>query len=404
MFGAFSPGLSIMSIKRLLAVTALSACVVLPATGASAQSLTTLYSFKGGQDGAWPLSGLTELAGALYGSTTGGADGGGSVFRITTGGDERVIYAFKASTNGSAPYAGLLKVGGMLYGTTYLGGRVSAISAGTVFKVSSAGAETLLHSFADRGDGVHPNATMIKIGAALYGTTSQGGAYGLGTVFKITPAGAETTLYSFKGGSDGAMPEAGLLNVGGVLFGTTAAGGAGCNGGEGCGTVFRLTPAGAETVIYAFRSGSDGSQPEAGLIHVNGVLYGTTNSGGQGCDLGCGTVFKVTPSGAEAVLYAFKGGADGANPDAELTNVGGLLYGVTEGGGHECPDGLGCGTLFKLTTEGAETVVHSFTGKADGMYPGAGMINLGGTLYGTTYGGGEKDSGTVFKLATSGAQ
>jgi uncharacterized repeat protein (TIGR03803 family) len=388
-----------MASERLRAVAALYGCAILSSTCASAQTLTTLYSFKGGRDGGSPLGDLTDLGGTLYGTTSTGAKGGGAVFRVTQAGAEKVIYAFKSGADGTEPYAGLLKVDGLLYGTTYLGGRASAVSAGTVFKVTPSGVETVLHSFAASGDGDYPNAGLINLGGALYGTTSRGGAFGLGTIFKITPAGDETLLHSFKGGSDGATPAASLVNVGGVLFGTTVSGGAGCNGGNGCGTVFKVKQDGVEAVIYAFRAGSDGSQPEAGLINVNGVLYGTTNSAGNGCDLGCGTVFKVTPAGAEAVVYAFKGGTDGANPDAELTNVGGVLYGTTEGGGHECPDGLGCGTVFKVTQAGEETVVHTFTGKADGMCPGAGMTNLGGTLYGTTFAGGEKDSGTVFKLA-----
>jgi hypothetical protein len=134
---------------------------------------------------------------------------------------------------------------------------------------------------------------VIDVGGVLYGTTDSGAFY------SVTTAGAENTLHNFDGGSDGANPYSGLINVGGLLYGTTdTGGGSGCNG-EGCGTVYSITTAGAEAIVYAFKGGNDGIGPQAGLLDVGGTLYGTTVGGGGQVDCfaggSCGTVFKVKP-------------------------------------------------------------------------------------------------------------
>jgi uncharacterized repeat protein (TIGR03803 family) len=202
------------------------------------------------------------------------------------------------------------------------------------------------------------------VGGTLYGTTQTGGGtgceggVGCGTVFKVTPKGVESVLYSFQGGSDGALPLGDLINVLGTLYGTTYGGGAtgtGCANG-GCGTVFKVTLKGVESVLHSFQGGSDGANPNAGLVNVGGTLYGTTTQGGDGtgagcADGGCGTVFNVTPKGVESVLQSFAGGSDGASPSGDLINVLGTLYGTTnKGGGTGCGGpGFGCGTVFKVT-------------------------------------------------------
>jgi len=264
---------------------------------------------------------------------------------------------------------------GTLYGTTFAGG---AHAAGTVFKITKKGVAKVLHSFRSVPDGAEPLAGLIDVGGTLYGTTSAGGVTTSGTggtVFKITTAGVDTVLHSFKGGSHGALPGAGLIDVAGPLYGTTANGGTGsCSG--GCGTVFKITKAGVATVLYSFKGGSDGIDPGAGLINVAGTLYGTTIEGGANH---AGTVFKITTEGVETVLYSFQGGSDGAFPEAGLIEVGGVLYGTTSGGGSGCL-GIGCGTVFKLTTAGVETVLYSFKGGSDGADPFAGLIEVGGTV------------------------
>lgn len=211
------------------------------------------------------------------------------------------------------------------------------------------------------------------------------GSLSAGLLAPLVCAASEGVVYSFQGGSDGAIPQAGLItNVtdrlfgrSGTLYGTTSqGGGTGCTNnpgqpGPGCGTVFEVTPNGVERVLHSFAGGSDGALPSGNLINVLGTHYGTTNQGGgTGCGNfvglgpGCGTVFKVTPLGVESVLHSFQGGSDGANPNAGLVNVGGTLYGTTFiGGGTGC-GGVGCGTVFRVTPKGVESVLYSFQGAA----------------------------------------
>jgi uncharacterized repeat protein (TIGR03803 family) len=210
-------------------------------------------------------------------------------------------------------------------------------------------------------------------------------------VFKVDTTGAETVLYSFTGGADGSGPSAGLIrNSAGNLYGTTSDGGT-----SGRGVVFKLDTTGTETVLYSFTGEADGGYPSAGLIQDSaGNLYGTTEYGGASND---GVVFKVDTSGTETVLHSFRGG-DGATPFAGLIrDSAGDLYGTTYVGGAS-----GLGVVFKLNKTG-ETVLYSFTG-GDGAYPGAGLFrDSAGILYGTTLYG-ALDFGEVFMLDTTGAE
>jgi uncharacterized repeat protein (TIGR03803 family) len=286
------------------------------------------------------------------------------------------------------------------------------LSVGLLAPLVCAASEAVVYSFQGGSDGANPQASLVTNVAdrpfgrtgTLYGTTTQGGGTGCtdnpgqpgpgcGTVFEVTPNGAESVLHSFQGGSDGALPSGNLINVGGTLYGTTnQGGGTGCGNypglGPGCGTVFKVTPLGIESVLYSFKGGNDGANPSAGLVNVGSTLYGTTfGGGGTGCGgSGCGTVFRVTPQGVESVLYSFQGGSDGALPLGDLINVGGTLYGTTQfgGSGTGCSGGAGCGTVFKVTLRGAESVLYSFKGGNDGANPEGGLINVLGTLYGTT--------------------
>ncbi len=358
-------------------------------------------------DGANPRAALVNLNGTLYGTTEAGGyystkfhrHGFGTVFSVTPYGKETVLHRF-VGHDGRYPFAGLIAIDGTLYGTAEGGGRRGQ---GTVFSITPYGTETVLHQFdpVDE-DGSGPEAGLTDVDGTLYGTTSAGGAggcdgYGCGTVFSITMSGKETVIHSFGVKGEGAVPFAGLARVNGVLYGTTYSG---LYSGV-YGTVFKITPSGKETVLHAFTGGpKDGAEPWADLINVNGTLYGTTSTGGAHgksngyCNEGCGTVFSITPSGKEKVLYLFKGyPSDGAYPVARLLNVDGILYGTTSGGGAHSR-----GTIFSVTTSGAETVLHSFNG-LDGGSPQAGLINVNGTLYGTTfYGGGSYGQGTVYSL------
>jgi uncharacterized repeat protein (TIGR03803 family) len=315
-----------------------------------------------------------------------------------------VLYSFaQPERNGAEPSAGVIAdKAGNFYGTTLEGGGTQG--CGTVFKLAPDGTETVLHAFCDgAGDGRSPRAGLIADKAGnLYGTTMNGGGKSLGAVFRLAPDRTETLLYSFVGVSDGSYPEAGLiLDKGGNLYGTTRGGGT-----AGVGTVFRLAPDGTETVLYSFRGGSDGASPVAGLLADEaGNLFGTTmTGGGAGCyeNQGCGTVFRLATDGAETVLYSFQSGSDGAFPLAGLiSDSAGNLYGTTTG----CC-GESKGTVFKLAPDGTETVLHAFTGGKDGAYPRSSLIAKAGNLFGTTYaggnmsclGGGGGGCGTVFKL------
>jgi uncharacterized repeat protein (TIGR03803 family) len=364
-------------------------------------SYRVLHSFGYIGDGGRPRADLLNDKGTLYGTTVyGGSRGGGAVFAITTSGKETVLHSFAGNHHGGdggSPFAGLISVDGTFYGTTSEGG---AHDKGTVFAITPSGTETVLHSFRRlaSGDGVRPMASLLNVNGTLYGTTARGGSYtacfqGCGTVFSITMSGKERVLYNFGRSGDGVNPEASLTNTNGTLYGTTESGGA-----DGYGTVFAITTSGKETVLYSFKGGAtDGQNPYAGLINVNGKLYGTTFYGGENCSSsgGCGTVFSITSSGKETVLYSFGGSGSGVNPEASLLNVNGVLYGTAYDGGAR-----GSGAVFAITTSGTQKTLHSFGRSGDGANPEASLINVNGTLYGTTFYGGSCscDGGTVFAL------
>jgi uncharacterized repeat protein (TIGR03803 family) len=360
---------------------------------ASGQAATekTIYSFgEQAGDGGRPYSGLLNVHGIFYGvNYWHGAYGQGTFYSVTPQGAETVIHSFRG-TKGNHPGGYVTKVGARFYGTTGMGG---AYNQGVVYRIDRAGHEKVLYSFgAQAGDGNHPWLGLINVGGTFYGTTAYGGPNscggdGCGTVFSVTPSGAETVLHAFQGRSDGQVPQSALINVGGTLYGTTTEGGV-----NGFGTVFSVTPQGVETVLYSFRGGNDGIDPAATLINVAGTLYGTTVGGGAHGD---GTVFEITTAGNETVLYSF--GAkknDGANPYAELLNVNNRLYGTTTNGG-----ALHSGTVYRVTLQGAERVLHSFANDADdGGFPSPGLIRVHGVLYGTTAMGGAGGDGTVFAV------
>jgi uncharacterized repeat protein (TIGR03803 family) len=260
-------------------------------------------------------------------------------------------------------------------------------------------ANHILHPFGrSAGDGTHPAADLIDVEGTLYGTTASGGSKNAGTVFSITTSGAEAVLHSFDGSLDGEDPRARLLNVNGTLYGTTAYGGKNSSG-----TIFSMTLAGKEKVLHSFASlyqyghANGGYVPEAGLIDVNGTLYGTTSLGGAyPCNTAefCGTVFSITTSGKYKVLHGFgKPSGDGNYPQASLLNVDGTLYGTTAGGGTHTD-----GTIFSITTAGDYDEVYNFGGNQnDGQNPMSALIDVQGVLYGTTLSGGSDSiSGTVF--------
>ena len=261
---------------------------------------------------------------------------------------------------------------------------------------------TTLASF-DFTDGAYPTALMQAADGNFYGTTVSGGAPGAGTVFKITPSGTLSTLHSFDN-TDGASPHGLVQGSDGNFYGTTAQGGA-----HSQGTVFTITPSGALTTLHSFDL-TDGSGPTVGLMQAtDGSFYGTTPGGGpinNNCTVlsGCGTIFKITPSGTLTTLYGFctqPNCADGYDPDAVLVQgTDGNFYGTASQGGNPiCGGGMagGCGTVFRITPSGTLTTLYSFDGTA-GYAPTA-LVQAGnGSFYGTTAAGGTDNVGTVYSL------
>ncbi len=374
-----------------LAIAFLSALLVMAVRPAQAQTLTVLHGF-GGPDGANSEASLVrDTQGNLYGTTYGGgAHGYGTVFMVSASGIEKTLFSFAGGLDGGYPLGSLVRdAQGNLYGTTSQGG---VRHAGTVFMVTRSGKEQVLYAFGGK-DGASPCSNLIQDAQGnFYGTTEAGGVNGSGTVFKLTLSGVETVLYSFTGGADGSEPYAGLVqDVQGNLYGTTLQGGA-----HGAGTVFRVTLSGIETVLYNFTGGADGLEPYGGLVlDPQGNLYGTTLEGGA---YGYGTVFEVFPSsGIIRVFHSFTGtGGDGADPYAGLVrDSNGNLYGTTYYGGTS-----GYGTVFMVTPLfSIYRVLYSFTAGTDGAGPIGGLVrDTPGNLYGTTLWYGANGAGTVFKL------
>jgi uncharacterized repeat protein (TIGR03803 family) len=364
-------------------------------TPAHAAHYSVVYNFAGGADGAEPFSGLIDVGGTLYGTTwSGGAKGDGAVYGVTTSGTETMLYSFKGGTDGINPWGGLAAFNGMLYGTTFEGGKSNF---GTVFQVTSAGVKTTLHSFAGNTDGSLPVGAMIQSGKDLYGTTSQGGhgsecgVPGCGTVFSISPAGKEKVVFVFGNYYDDVnQPLGTLLSIGGELYGTSYNT---VDNNIPLGTVFKTTRKGVESVLHRFGSGTDGADPVGGLIDYNGTFYGTTESGGA---TEFGTVFSITPAGVETVLYNFTAGTDGGGPQTALINVGGTFYGVTGEGYNK--NGQFGSTVFSVTPAGVLTTLHTFGKGKDGQGALGNLIKVDGKLYGTTAAGGTNGTGTIFEI------
>jgi uncharacterized repeat protein (TIGR03803 family) len=373
------------------------------AIAAPAQTFNTLVKFDRA-NGAYPLDGLAQgTDGNFYGTTLlGRADRIGTAFKVSPAGALTTL-----TRNIAYPHAGLvLATDGNFYGTTSSGG---ANVYGEVFKITPQGTLTTLYSFCSQTnctDGSGPSAGLVQAtDGNFYGTTASGGGAcidrGCGTIFKVTPSGALTTLHSFDD-TDGNAPRGGLLQAtNGDLYGTTYYGGA-----MGRGTVFRITLAGTFTTLRNFH-GLDGASPYAGLVQDSvGNLYGTTYYGGANkCDVSrfCGTVFKLSPEGTLTTLYSFCAHTncpDGKYPLGGLVQaIDGNFYGTTYQGGSNACSG-GCGTIFRLTPEGALTTLHSFDGN-DGSYPYGGLLQAtNGTFYGTSSGYGDVYSqGTVYSLS-----
>lgn len=307
-----------------------------------------------------------------------------------------VLYNFGGAADGGDPYAGLMRdADGNLYGTVGYGGTAYA---GGVYKVDASGNETMLYSFTGGADGAYPISTLVRDSAGnLYGTTTQGGSAGSGVVFKVDASGNETVLHNFTGGTDGTDPVGGLvLDAAGSLYGTTGQGGT-----SNCGVLFKLSPTGKETILHSFTgAANDGKYPSytSVLMDAAGNIYGVTEEGGSS---GHGVVYRRSRSGAFTILHSFAGGTtDGCNVlGIPFRDKYGNIYGTTSSCG-----AYGFGTVWKLASDGKETVLHSFTGATtDAEYPLAGVVaDAHGNLYGTTETGGSANLGTAYRVTQKG--
>ncbi|HEV3091553.1 MAG TPA: choice-of-anchor tandem repeat GloVer-containing protein [Candidatus Cybelea sp.] len=363
-------------------------------TRLAASGFRVVYNFQGTPDGGYPLGSLLALDGVLYGTTSSyGAHNRGTVFSVTPSGTEKVLYSFNSGTDGDAPYGGLAFWNHAFYGTTSKGGVYSG--HGTVFELKEDGIERVVWSFPGSSD---PRGDVRLDSDTLYGTTEMGGEANAGTVFAVQlKLDLGGTLYSFKGvPNDGTAPTAGLTMLASDFYGTTPKGGSGpCQkvvGKKkdvyGCGTVFKMTPSGREELLYSFKGIRDGALPSGDLAVLDGKLYGVTRNSGAN---GYGTVFEMQTDGTERIIHSFAIN-EGAYPQAGLTAFNGLLYGTTTtyGPNHH-------GSVFEISPSGTFRVLHGFDGK-DGFDSESALTPLNGALYGTTRTAGTNDRGTVYEV------
>jgi len=366
-----------------------------------------LYKFEG-SNGSSPTQ-LTFINDTIYGATMyGGTSSGGTLFTVSEAGKVSTVYNFTGGSDGGEPGGALVPLGKNLYGTAYDGGtgcpnRYGPPGCGVVYALSQSGKVQTAYTFQGGSkDGSHPNVGLVAIKGTLYGTTFDGygsgcNTYGCGTIFSLSATGKETVIRHFT--SRPAYWPLGLVQVAGKLYGIAQGTPATCDE-TSCGAVFEATTTGSEKTLHQFHGGSDGAGPSS-IVALNGILYGTTASGGnRTCNGGyCGTVFSITTSGSEQVIYTFGGAKDGGYPTS-LFALGGKLYGTTLEGGGKCD----CGTVFTVTPSGTEETLYAFKGEPDGSTP-AGLAEVSSVLYGSTMAGGASGSqclqsgcGTIFRL------
>jgi uncharacterized repeat protein (TIGR03803 family) len=379
---------------------------------AQAQTYQILHQFAGPtSDGVTPFGFLVGGNGTIFGTTCyGGLSYGGTVYSLAPSGAETILYNFNAGY-GTCPTS-LFSWKGEFYGSA--GG--GAYRDGVMFKLDPRGNETILHTFgATMTDGIFPDLYFQNSAGTFYGATLYGGTYSQGTIFTANTFGKVTVIYNFPNGNQGSSVSGLVPDENGNLYGTANYGGS-SSCAMGCGTIFKLDAAGNFTTLYMFTGGSDGAYPGSLIRDAEGNLYGITFEGGIKCVLvSCGTVFKFDTSGNLRTLHTFSGGSDGLLPGGNLVrDAAGNLYGTTtEGGDLACADFInygGCGTLFKIDPSGHETIVHTFTGPPGdaGTFGARLLMDAAGDIYGASDSGGVANCnwisdegigcGTIFKL------
>lgn len=318
-------------------------------------------------------------------------------------GAESVVYSFAGGADGSSPSGALVEGGdGNFYGTTYQGGSTS--QAGTVFRVTPDGLHTVLYAFNANTDGAYPNSGVIQgSDGDFYGITQAGGSCGYnqcgGVAFKVAPNGTETVIYDFPGGAlGGLVPYSLVKGADGNFYGTVA------GGANNLGAFYELTPSGTESVLYSFTS-ADGTAGPVLFQGSDGNFYGATSSGGNGSVRfdgvdGAGTVFRITPAGVESVLYSFVGYAIndldcGFYPNSLIQGNDGNLYGTSFNGG------TFTGVFFQVTQSGTESVLYPFqvaSVASGGSFPIGVIQGADGNFYGVTSSGGAYGDGAIFRI------
>jgi uncharacterized repeat protein (TIGR03803 family) len=363
--------------------------------------VTIIHNFSNSTtNGKYPYGGVIQgQDGALYGMTyRGGAYRDGTIYKCTTSGTFTLLHSFAGWPDGSFPYGSLVQAAnGTFYGMTYEGG---FNYDGTIFKMTPSGVVNIIHNFSNVStDGGYPQGNLILSktpSSSMYGMTTDGGTNNLGTIFKCDTNGNFTLLHSFIGGvTDGEYPNASLIQAGNdSLYGMTPSGGASSDG-----VIFASDTLGDFTLLHSFTGNpSDGSYPYGSLIEAsNDTLYGLTADGGTA---NYGTLFSCSTSGNVSILHSFKGNhTDGESPYGTLIQgSNGKLYGMTYSGGQTY-----WGTIFRCSLSGNETVLHSFGVATKGISPnGAVVQGTDGNMYGVTYWGGTYDAGTIFKTTPAG--
>lgn len=399
-----------MWLKSLRVLSFLMVACDFVAVQVSGQTFMTLYSFSAASpypcpcmnnDGLGPRAGLVLVSNTLYGTAqAGGSSGYGTVFSLNTDGTGFTnLHTFSGGGGGDYPWNGMVLSGSTLYGST---ADAPGPGLGTIFAIGTDGTGfTTLYGFSGGDDGAYLQGGLLLSGNSLYGTAQSGGSSGSGTVYEVNTDGSGfVVLHTFSaasGGinSDGFHPSASLIISSNTLYGT-----AGFGGPSGSGTVFAVNTDGTglrtlhsfSPLNYTTGVNNDGGNPGGALVLSGPTLYGTTSSGGR---YGRGSVFKVNTNGANFTLLHTFAGTDGSSP-GDLILSADTLYGTTFAGG-----GPGHGTVFALKTNGtAFTTLHSFSGtNADGAGPAGGVMLSDNVLYGTTAGGGDWGSGTVFSMA-----
>lgn len=390
---------------RIGAARATLALMVVPvlsldgAQPAQTRGLTVLYNFAGSSDGGDPFASLIrDSAGNLYGTADyGGTAFAGVVFKVAPNGTETVLYNFSGGADGAQPFSAPVRdKAGNLYGTTTMGG---SANAGVVFKLDPGGTETVLHNFTGGTDGTTPTGGLLEDKAGnFYGTASQGGTSNAGVLFKIGAKGKYSILRTFTGAAnDGKYPTytSLLMDSVGALYGVTEEGGA-ANGG----ILYKLGKTGKLTILHSFMGGTTDGCNVLGIPFMdgNGNFYGTTSSCGTSS---LGTVWTVSSNGNETVLHSFAGGTtDGEYPlSGVIGDASGNIYGNTETGGAS-----NFGTVYEISPNGTFTLLHSFDG-TDGKFPYGSFVRTAkGTLFGSTQNGGTIGYGTVWKMRKAAAR